>query len=201
MRKRGKGDEEGGTERREENTQKNPKKVKKEEESHRSYVAPFASARLSSCSNDPNSSSWIEQHAQPLASSIVSARSAVVLFFFPFPPSFSSPSFPLFLFLCRDRSLRTSLASMLTSATSLTTQPILRWLEFWSRWRRTVVLPKKESWLRVEVFRPRERGEKRRERACAPSALWFPLSLSLEEDLFLHLSPRTHLPRGSRSTS
>lgn len=101
----------------------------------------MASARLSSCSNDPKSSSWIEQHAQPLASSIVSARSDVVLLLlfplllalFPSPPT-PPPR-------CLDLSLRTSLASMLTSATSLTTQPILRLSAFWRRWRRTVVLP------------------------------------------------------------
>ena len=135
---------------------KGSEKLKEKEKispTHRSYVAPLASARPSSCSNDPNSSSWIEQHAQPLASSIVSARSDVVLLLllpFLFPPSPSSPSPPvpfsaLLLFLCLDLSLRTSLASMLTSATSLTTQPILRWLEFCSRWRRTVVLPEKKT--------------------------------------------------------
>lgn len=56
-------------------------------------------------------------HAQPLASSIVSARSAVVL-----------TVSPLLLFL----SLRTSLASMLMDATSFTMQATFS-LEFSSR--------------------------------------------------------------------
>lgn len=64
-------------------------------------------------------------HAQPLASSMVSARSAVVL-----------SASPLLLL----RSLRTSLASMLMLATSLTMQATFSLL-FSSRYRSRVVLP------------------------------------------------------------
>ena len=64
-------------------------------------------------------------HAQPLASSIVSARSEVVL---------------MPLFFSRLLSLRMSFASILTLATSLTMHPILS-LEFSSRYLSRVVFP------------------------------------------------------------
>lgn len=67
-------------------------------------------------------------HAQPFASSIVSARSAVVLTL----PPLSRPA----LFL----SLRTSLASMLMLATSFTMQATFSVLCS-RRWRSSVVLP------------------------------------------------------------
>lgn len=73
--------------------------------------------------------SQVGAHAQPLASSMVSARSAVV-----------------FKFLSRSllRSLRISFASILTLATSLTIQPIFNVL-FSSKCLSKVVLPAKGS--------------------------------------------------------
>ena len=67
----------------------------------------------------------IYSHAQPLASSMVSARSEVVL----------EP-----VFFSRLLSLRMSFASMLTLATSFTMHPILS-LEFPSRYLSRVVFP------------------------------------------------------------
>ncbi len=72
-----------------------------------------------------NDQGYSSLHAQPLASSIVSARSEVVL---------------MPLFFSRLLSLRMSFASMLTLATSFTMHPILS-LEFSSRYLSRVVFP------------------------------------------------------------
>ena len=108
-------------------------------------------------------SPWVppamEQQAQPLASSIVSARSAVVA---GWPGSRPRPS------------PRSSLASMFTLATSFTMHPIFS-LVFCSTWRSSVVLP--GSGGRGRGRGASEGGRRRAVLACA-GWLWLESSVS-----------------------